>query len=111
MKRNEQERSSVQTQPAAGSGSRPASGDRQERMRRNLLHLAAGVYLLYLTYRLGYRFVTEIGVKGWNGDMILSNAGAVVFLLTGGFLLVSCIRRMLREHEEDKDKKNAPEGR
>ena len=79
----------------------------REKTRRNILHLAAGAYLLYLTFRLGYRFVTEIGTSGWNGDMILSLAAAVVFLLTGGFLLVSCIRRMLLEYKETK--KNTPE--
>ena len=80
-------------------GAMPASGtpeeepgktavqEGREKTRRNILHLVAGAYLLYLTYRLGSRFVTEIGTIGWNGDMILSLVGAVVFLLTGGFLL------------------------
>ena len=96
-------------------GAMPASGtpeeepgktavqEGRETTRRNILHLVAGAYLLYLTYRLGSRFVTEIGTIGWNGDMILSLVGAVVFLLTGGFLLVTCILRIRREHTQDKD--------
>ena len=31
--------------------------------------------------------------------------GAVVFVLTGSFLLVSCIRRMLAKQRGDQDKK------
>ena len=103
MKEHEQERPVERTEPASQTGKKSDSS--QERLRRNILHLVAGAYLLYLTYRLGSRFVTEIGTIGWNGDMILSLVGAVVFLLTGGFLLVTCILRIRREHTQDK---NAP---
>ena len=88
MKEHEQERPVERTEPASQTGKKSGADSSQERLRR-----------------LGSRFVTEIGTIGWNGDMILSLVGAVVFLLTGGFLLVTCILRIRREHTQDK---NAP---
>ena len=82
--------------------------DARERTRRNTLHLASGTYLLYLTYRLGSDFFTQIGEKGWTGSMVISLIGAVVFLLTGSFLLVSCLKRMWREYQNDKNSKKKP---
>ena len=86
MKENEQERPVERTEPASQTGKKSGADSPQERLRRNILHLVAGTI-------------------GWNGDMILSLVGAVVFLLTGGFLLVTCILRIRREHTQDK---NAP---
>ena len=78
----------------------------REKTRRNVLHLLAGGYLLYLAWQLGSGFVSGIGENGWNGNMVISLIGAVVFLATGGFLLISCIRRMLAETRGDSDKKD-----
>ena len=99
-------------------GAMPASGtpeekpgktavqEGREKTRRNILHLLAGGYLLYLAWQLGSGFVSGIGENGWNGNMVISLIGAVVFLLTGGFLLVSCIRRMLAEQRGDPGKED-----
>lgn len=77
----------------------------REKTRRNILHLLAGGYLLYLAWQLGSGFVSGIGENGWSGSMVISLIGAVVFVLTGSFLLVSCIRRMLAKQRGDQDKK------
>ena len=98
-------------------GAMPASGtpeekpgktavqEGREKTRRNILHLLAGGYLLYLAWQLGSGFASGIGENGWNGNMVISLIGAVVFVLTGSFLLVSCIRRLLAEQRGDQDKK------
>lgn len=70
----------------------------REKTRRNILHIAAGGYLLYLSWQLLSGFATEIGQKGWTGDMIVSLAGGVIFVATGGGLLVSALVRMVREY-------------
>ena len=82
-------------------GAMPASGtpeeepgktavqEGRETTRRNILHLLAGGYLLYLAWQLGSGFVSGIGENGWNGSMVM----------------VSCIRRMLAKQHGDQDKK------
>lgn len=87
-----------------GKPGKTAVQDR-ETTRRNILHLLAGGYLLYLAWQLGSGFASGIGENGWNGSMVISLIGAVVFVLTGSFLLVSCIRRMLAKQHGDQDKK------
>ena len=105
MKENEQERPVERTEPASQTGKKSGADSPQERLRRNILHLLAGGYLLYLAWQLGSGFVSGIGENGWNGSMVISLIGAVVFVLTGSFLLVSCIRRMLAKQRGDPDKK------
>ena len=105
MKENEQERPVERTEPASQTGKKSGAGSPQERLRRNILHLLAGGYLLYLAWQLGSGFVSGIGENGWSGSMVISLIGAVVFVLTGSFLLVSCIRRMLEKQRGDQDKK------
>ena len=99
-------------------GAMPASGtpeekpgktavqEGREKTRRNILHLLAGGYLLYLAWQLGSGFASGIGENGWNGNMVISLIGTVVFTLTGGFLLISCIRRMLAEQRGGQDKED-----
>lgn len=84
---------------------RPPCRRAAKKTRRNILHLLAGGYLLYLAWQLGSGFVSGIGENGWSGSMVISLIGAVVFVLTGSFLLVSCIRRMLAKRRGDQDKK------
>lgn len=74
----------------------------REKTRRNILHIAAGGYLLYLSWQLLSGFVTEIGQKGWTGDMIISLVGGVIFIATGGGLLISALVRMVREHHSER---------
>lgn len=74
----------------------------REKMRRNILHIAAGGYLLYLSWQLFSGFAAEIGQKGWMGDMIISLVGGVVFTATGGGLLVSALVRMVREQRSER---------
>ena len=51
MKEHEQERPVERTEPASQTGKKSGADSPQERLRRNILHLVAGAYLLYLTYR------------------------------------------------------------
>lgn len=74
----------------------------REQTRRSIIHLVAGGYLLYLSWQLLSAFVGNIAATGWTGDMIVSLLGGVVFVLVGGYLLYSGIRRLLAEFK-DKD--------
>lgn len=109
MEQNER-RQLEDAMPASGTPEKKpgktAAQEVREKTRRNILHLLAGGYLLYLAWQLGSGFVSGIGENGWNGNMVISLIGAVVFTLTGGFLLISCIRRMLAEQRGDSDKRD-----
>jgi len=69
--------------------------------RRSIFHLVCSGYLLYLAFKLGRSFVTGIGANGWNGDMIVCLAGAVVFTAVAVVLLIGCIRRFLARQRDD----------
>ena len=46
MKENEQERPVERTEPASQTGKKSGADSTQERLRRHILHLVAGAYLL-----------------------------------------------------------------
>ena len=106
MEPTEEKRLTDAEQPAAETQEeteKVSVQEAREKTRRNVLHLAAGAYLLYLAFKLGSGFAAGIGTQGWNVDMIISLAGMIVFALTGGFLLVSCAVRFFREHKNSGD--------
>ncbi len=81
--------------------------EKNARLRRNLVHLLCGGYLVYLAYQLGSAFALGIADKGWTGEMIVSLLGAAVFALVGCVLLVNLVRRAAAQRKtKDAEEEN-----
>ena len=84
-----------------------SADNREERMRP--VRALAGIYLFYLAFQLGKGFLET---ESWTTMKIVTLVAAIVFVLIGGWLVISNVKAMLpkkKEPEEDKGK-SAEEG-
>lgn len=72
------------------------------RTRRNILHTAAGAYLIYTSIKLFGSFRTYFAESGWMRDTYICLIGSIVFAIISAVLLIGVVIRIVRNTREMK---------